>query len=79
MKRKKVSEGTETPLKGAKFVLTGKDTKTAKEYTTDDNGIIHIEGLLAYAEGKNITGEYTLHESEAPEGYSNNRETINFS
>ena len=75
----KISEGTEdVTLEGAKFNLLSDDENTVKAYETDENGKIQVSGLYTYKEGKNIEGTYTLQETEAPEGYSNNAEQIKF-
>ena len=47
-------------------------------YTTDENGIITIDDLYEYVEGKYITGEYTISEIYAPEGYKLNSTPLKF-
>ncbi len=47
-------------------------------YTTNKNGILKIDGLYEYIEGKNITGEYILEEIYAPPGYSINLTKFRF-
>ena len=37
-----------------------------------------LDDLFAYVDGKDISGLYTLQEVKAPNGYSNNAETIEF-
>ena len=76
----KVEENEENlkPLAGARFKLVNEDLGTQKEYTTDEDGYINISDLYKYVEGKYITGQYTLQETKAPDGYSNNAEKINF-
>lgn len=49
-----------------------------KVYTTNENGILKIDGLYEYVEGKNISGEYILEEIYAPPGYSVNLTKFKF-
>lgn len=56
-------------LQGAEFKLTNQDTNKEQTATTNENGEFTFEGLYEYIEGKEITGEYTLEETFAPEGY----------
>lgn len=65
-------------LSGAKFVLRSADSGSRTYYTTNENGEITIDDLLAYVDGKDISGLYTLQEVKAPNGYSNNAEEIEF-
>lgn len=75
----KIDENNEeTKLSNAKFLLSNEDIGNAEYYTTNDDGIIKISGLYQYVEGKNITGKYTLQETEAPSGYILNKEKISF-
>lgn len=67
-----------TKLEDARFKLVHEDIGTQWEYTTNANGCINISGLYEYVEGKYITGKYTIQETKAPGGYSNNAEKINF-
>ena len=72
-------EGEEvTPLEGAYFRVLCEDTVNQKEYRTDENGIINLEGLYAHVDGKYVTGRYLLQETKAPTGYTNRAEEINF-
>lgn len=67
------------PLKGAKFRLTSEDDINKDViYTTGEDGIINIYNLYQFVEGKYITGNYTLQEVQAPDGYANNAEEIKF-
>lgn len=74
----KIDGDTKKALKDAKFQLVGQDNDTVKEYVTDENGVIEVPNLYKYVEGKYITGNYILKELEAPNGYSNNAENIEF-
>ena len=65
-----------TKLKNAKFVIKSTDKNEEKEYVTDQNGLINVTNLYQYVQGKNITGEYKIQETEAPEGYANFAEEI---
>ncbi len=65
-------------LSKAKFRITGQDNSFVKEYLTDENGYIYINDLYQYVDGKYITGKYVLQEIEAPDGYANNAEEIEF-
>lgn len=66
------------PLQGAVFRLHGEDLDYQKDYTTDKNGNIDILDLYQFVEGKSITGNYTLQEIKAPNGYANCAEEIKF-
>ena len=67
----KYAKGQETTLSGAKFKIEGEGiTEGGKYLTTSDNGVLTIEGLYQYVEGKDITGEYTITEVTPPEGYA---------
>ena len=67
----KYAKGQETTLSGAKFKIEGEGiTEGGKYLTTSDNGVLTIEGLYQYVEGRNITGEYTITEVTPPEGYA---------
>ena len=67
----KYAKGQETTLSGAKFKIEGEGiTEGGKYLTTSDNGVLTIDGLYQYVEGKNITGEYTITEVTPPEGYA---------
>ena len=66
------------PLKGATFKLEGEDFNKEERLETDENGNITIPNLYQYVDGKAITGKYILQELQAPNGYSNNAEEIEF-
>ena len=66
------------PLKGAIFKLEGEDFNKEERLETDENGNITIPNLYQYVDGKAITGKYILQELQAPNGYSNNAEEIEF-
>lgn len=64
----KVERGNkEKKLSGATFVIKGKDLE--KELTTDENGLISIQGLYQYVEGKEVDGIYTIEEKIPAQGY----------
>lgn len=70
-KGEKDSSGNDKTLKKAQYLISGEGIKDGgKIYVTDDDGVLTIDGLYEYVEGKYITGEYTIKEIYAPEGYS---------
>lgn len=70
-KDEKDSNGNDKTLERAQYLITGEGIKTnGKVYATDENGILTINDLYEYVDGKYITGEYTIKEIYAPEGYS---------
>lgn len=70
-KDEKDSNGKDKTLERAQYLITGEGIKTGgKVYATDENGILTINDLYEYVDGKYITGEYTIKEIYAPEGYS---------
>ena len=62
-------------LPGAKFKLY-KGSKEVGTYTTNENGIITIEGLYQYDKNEVEDAEYTLKEVVAPEGYSKVKDIV---
>lgn len=50
-----------TPLAGAEFTIVDANGNTIGIYETDENGTVQIDNILY--------GEYTIYESEVPEGY----------
>lgn len=78
-KGEKEANGEDKTLPNAQYKILGEGLDEKGEiYTTDENGIITIDGLYEYVNGKYITGEYTLTEIYAPEGYSLNGTTLKF-
>lgn len=72
-------EEVDKVLNNAQYKITGEGINgEGKIYATDNDGIITIDGLYEYVEGKYITGEYTLTEIYAPEGYSLNSTSLKF-
>lgn len=70
-KGEKDSSGNDKKLARAQYLIIGEGIKDGgKIYTTDENGILTIDNLYEYVDGKYIIGEYTLKEIYAPEGYS---------
>ena len=65
-------------LEGAKFILNKVDDGNREVLTTNDNGEAIASNLYQRVNGKNITGQYVLQETEAPAGFSNNKEEIKF-
>ena len=80
----KYAKNEETKLAGAQYKIFGQDLpEQGRTLTTDENGIIQIEGLYEYVEenGKakgEITGEYIIKEIYAPEGYALDSNEIKF-
>ncbi len=78
-KDEKEIDGTDKVLQRAQFKIYGEGIKEdGKIYTTDENGVLTIDGLYEYVEGKYITGEYTLVEIYSPEGYALNKTALKF-
>lgn len=72
-------EQVDKTLKRAQYKIYGEGIHEDGEiYTTDENGVLTIEGLYEYVEGRYITGEYSLVEIYAPEGYSLNSTELKF-
>lgn len=67
-----------TKLPNTKFDIELKDLGRRRNYITDSNGCINLDNLYSYVDGKNITGEYSIQEIEAPNGYENKKEKISF-
>lgn len=67
-------------LEKATFRLEGEELKDSIVETTNENGMIEISDLYLYIESKKdiVSGEYTIQETNAPSGYSNNAEEIRF-
>lgn len=74
----KKEKDTDTIIPNAQFKLTGEDKPGNILYTTDENGIIQIDNLYEYVEGKSITGEYSLQEIYPTQGYVLNDEPVVF-
>ena len=74
----KTDKDTEEPLANAQFKLKSLDSEEEEYYTTNEEGLIEVEGLYQYVEGKNILGEYELTEVVAPEGYITDTNTYKF-
>ena len=73
----KYAKDQETTLTGAQFKIEGEGIKEGGDYiTTNENGVLTIEGLYQYVAGKYITGEYTITEVTPPEGYRLTEEPI---
>lgn len=72
LEKDKVLENAQYKIYGEGLPIDG------KIYTTNENGVLTIDGLYEYVEDKYITGEYTLVEIYAPEGYSVNTTTLKF-
>ena len=72
----KVPAGTVDNLPNAKFKIEGPGIDRAQNYKTNEQGSITINGLYLGTE-ENDTQEYTLTETEAPQGYLK-REPIGF-
>lgn len=69
----KIDSATGEKLKGAEFLLRNAQNEPVdlgRKLITDENGLIHIDSLPA--------GEYSLVESNAPEGYQLDSEPLTF-
>ncbi|MBO0413356.1 hypothetical protein JZO81_20055 [Enterococcus hulanensis] len=69
----KIDSATGEKLKGAEFLLKNAQNEPVdlgRKLITDENGLIHIDSLPA--------GEYSLVESNAPEGYQLDSEPLTF-
>ena len=69
---------TDTTIEGAQFKLIGENKEDNVLYTTDESGVVQIDNLYQYVEGKNITGKYTLQEIYPTEGYILNETPVEF-
>ena len=66
-------------IQGAQYKISGEGiSDTGRTYTTNEDGIITINDLYEYVDGKYITGEYSLTEIYAPEGYAVDSTTLKF-
>ena len=70
-------DNEENKLKGAMFELNGPGFDK-KRYTTNEEGVIEIEGLYEYVNDKDLDTEYTLTEILPPVGYAQPGEGIRF-
>ena len=68
----------DTTIAGAQFKLIGENKEDNILYTTDENGIVQIDNLYQFVEGKNVTGVYTLQEIYPTEGYILNEIPVEF-
>ncbi|MBX8935971.1 collagen binding domain-containing protein [Enterococcus gilvus] len=69
----KIDSATGEKLKGAEFLLKNAQNESVdlgRKLITDENGLIHIDSLPA--------GEYSLVETNAPEGYQLDSEPLTF-
>ena len=69
---------TETTITGAQFKLIGENKEDNILYTTGEDGVVQIDNLYQYVEGKDVTGEYTLQEIYPTEGYILNETPVEF-
>ena len=65
-------------LAGTQFKLSSTDTGEEFYATTNENGIATFDGIYQYVTGKYITGEYTLEEIVATEGYVTDTRPVKF-
>ncbi len=78
-KGEKDAEGQDKKLENAQYQIFGEGiSDKGKIYQTDENGVLTINNLYEYVDGKYITGEYTIKEIYAPEGYSANTTELKF-
>ena len=68
----------DTTIAGAQFKLIGENKEDNILYTTDENGVVQIDNLYQFVEGKNVTGVYTLQEIFPTEGYILNEIPVEF-
>ena len=66
-------------IPGAVFSLTSSDNSVyLDEIESDENAVTSVESLYQYSQESGTTGEYTLVEEKAPNGYILNQEEIKF-
>ena len=78
LKITKKETDTDTTIAGAQFKLIGENKEENVLYTTDESGVVQIDNLYQYVEGKDITGVYTLQEIYPTEGYILNETPVEF-
>lgn len=72
-------EEVDKVLPKAQYQIFGEGLpEDGKIFTTDENGVLTIDGLYEYVPGKYITGRYTLKEIYAPEGYALSNVVLEF-
>ena len=69
---------TNIPLEDSEYVITGGGKENGETYVTDNRGSFTITDLYSYIDGKNVTGEYTLKQTEPTTGYALSANDINF-
>lgn len=73
------SEEENKTLAKAQYIIYGEGiSENGRIYSTDENGVLTIDGLYEYVAGKYITGEYRLKEIYAPSGYAVNSTELKF-
>lgn len=66
-------------LPGAQYKIYGEGINASGQtYTTDENGIIVINGLYECSDESDTSKTYTIYETYAPEGYSINNTRLTF-
>lgn len=72
------AENSNRKLANATFMLKNEDKQNATYHTTDTEGKINVNQLYQCVENANVTGKYTLKETQEPYGYMLNKEEIEF-
>ena len=78
LKINKYKKGKNERLSNAEFTISGDGIGYSKRIKTDSEGVAALDGLYQYIEGKEYSGEYTVKELKAPEGYKKSEGTLKF-
>ena len=78
LKINKYKKGKNEKLSNAEFTINGDGIGYSKRIKTDSEGVALLDGLYQYIEGKEYSGEYTVKELKAPEGYKKSEGTLKF-
>ena len=69
---------TNIPLEDSEYVITGDGKENGENYVTNDSGSFTITDLYSYIDGRNVTGEYILKQTEPTIGYALSANDIKF-